>query len=347
MLAARVHGVMRPLQVDEVPNPEPGAGQVVIAVGAAGVCHTDLHLQAGIPGEPPLPLTLGHEIGGSVWSVGPGVAGLRRGQRVLVYYYDGCGSCTWCTCGDENLCQRMRAKLGFDTDGGYAQFVLVSARCLLPLPDSVSFEEAAALGCAGTTAVHVATGVARIQPGESVVVWGVGGVGLALVQVARSLGADPVIAVGRSQENLRLATALGAQHAVLADGHAADRIRSLCGPEGCDVAVDLVGAPDTTDLCLCLLRCRGRLVMVGYTGEPVPLDVNRVVTRELRILGSVGATVRDARRALELCSAGELRMPIARRFPLTAAEQALRELAADRTAGRAVLVPGLEDEFPR
>jgi len=339
MRAARVHGVKQPLRIEDVPIPEPGPGQVVVAVEAAGVCHTDLHLRAGIPDGPHMPLTLGHEIGGYVWSIGPDVAEVRRGQRVLVYYYDGCGCCRWCVQGDENLCQHLRAKLGFDTDGGYAQFVRVSARCLLPLPDTVSFEAAAALGCAGSTAIHVAMSIAQLQAGERVIVWGVGGVGLAIVQVARSLGAGEVIAVGRSKENLRLARGLGADHAVFADDKAINRVETIVGPDGVDIAVDLVGAGNTADQCMRLLRCRGRLVLVGYTGEPARFDVNLVVTRELRILGSVGATLNDARRALELAAGGQLTIPISRRYALTDADEALGQLADGRTAGRIVLLP--------
>lgn len=319
--------------VGKRPRPEPGPGEVLVAVRAAGVCHTDLHLRDGVPTPPPLPLVPGHEIAGDVAVVGPGVAGPAVGDRVLVYYYDGCGACLACRTGEENLCPAPKAKWGFDTDGGYAEFVTVAARCCVPLPDDVDYADAAVMGCSGTTALHAGRAIADIRPGETVVVVGAGGIGLAVTQFARHAGAR-VIAVDTHEDSRAVAASLGAE-VLPAD----DVVAAVLAGGGADVAIDTVGNADTPGVCADLLRTGGRLVLIGYTDRPAPLDVARIVTGELVVRGSVGATLADARAAVRLLAAGDLRAVISRRYPLTEAGRALSELAAGDTVGRIVLEP--------
>lgn len=338
MLAAVITSVGT-LDLATYPVPEPGPGEVLVAVRAAGICHTDLHLLRAVPDVPPLPLVPGHEIAGDIVRGGPGVTGLEPGQRVLVYYYDGCRECRWCRSGEENLCRSPRSKWGFTKHGGYAEYVTATARCCLPLPESLSYESAATLGCAGTTAVHAVRRVADVAAGETVVVLGVGGVGLAILQVAVDAGAR-VIAVGRSRANLAEATALGAQMTVNAGEEDLIAVVSQAtGAAGCDVVFDLVGSAQTPDLATRMLRPAGRLVLVGYTGEHANLDVARVIMAELAVRGSVGATLEDAREAVAMASAGRLRATVSGRYPLTAAREAMSRLLDDSVTGRVVLVP--------
>lgn len=334
MPAAWLDRIGAPLTVGRMPRPLPKPDEVVVAVRAAGVCHTDLHLQDGIPAPPPLPLVPGHEIAGEVVEVGDQALSMRPGQRVLLYYYDGCGSCSWCAQGAENLCPSTRSKWGFTAHGGYAGFIRVPARCCVPLPDDVSYAEAAVLGCSGTTAVHAVRTVAAVRAGERVVVFGVGGVGLAVLQVARATGAH-VLAVDKNGDNLAAAARLGADGVVESSRPTS---RDLIG--GYDVAFDTVGGSATVTSCVELVRPQGRVVVIGYTGQPVPLIIDRLVTREIILRGSVGATLAEAHTAVNLAARGQLKALIADRYSLDEVNLALGRLRSGEVPpGRLVLEP--------
>ncbi len=327
------------LAVRDHPVPRPGSEEVLVAVHAAGVCHTDLHLVDAVPEAPPLPLVLGHEFAGEVVECGPGAPDSLLGRRVLVYYYNGCGECRWCGRGAENLCPDLRQKWGFTADGGFAEYVRVAARCCVVLPDSVSTADAAALGCSGTTALHAVNRVAAVRDGDVVVVLGVGGVGLSVVQAARSAGAT-VIAAGRSAANLRRARELGAAATVDTGRDGLDSaVRELTGGDGWDVAFDMVGSGGTPGAALRCARSGGTLVLVGYTGEPAAVDVARIVTNELVVRGAVGSTLDDAREVVRLAAQGRMTPTISQVHSLENAGTALRMLREDRCQGRAVLVP--------
>ena len=200
MRAVRYHGPKQPLTLDEVPRLDPGPGEVQVRVGAAGICHTELHFLSGLLNLGIAPLTLGHEVVGRVEKTGPGVMAPVEGDRVVVYYYVGCETCAHCLVGDENLCGALRAEYGFVSDGGFAEFVTVPARNAVRLPDHLSDEAAAPIGCGVTTAVH-ASGLARLAMGDVVLVYGVGAVAFGLIQLARLAGAE-VIAVSRRRAKL-------------------------------------------------------------------------------------------------------------------------------------------------
>ncbi len=240
MRAARYHGPGESLRLEEVPVPQPGLGEALVRVKAAGICHTELHFLSGVLNLGVAPVTLGHEIAGEVAELGPGVTSVRPGDRVIVYYYVGCGVCHWCRTGQENLCDALVAEYGFVSDGGLAEYVKAPARNLVKLPDSLPFEDAATLGCSATTSIHAA-GLARLGPGEVAVVYGFGGVGAALVQYCDLAGAR-VIAVGRSPAKLQLARDLGAEAAIDATREDVPaRVRELTGGQGADAVFELVG----------------------------------------------------------------------------------------------------------
>ncbi len=196
MLAARFHAAGRPLSLDDVPVPVPGPDEVRVRVRAAGVCGTELHFVDGLYAPARVPMTLGHEAAGTVDAVGSQVGGWKVGDRAAVYYYLFCGGCRRCLVGRQNLCLAPRGVLAFAADGAFAEHVVVPSRCLVRLPEQLSFEQVAPLCCAGTTAVH-ALAEADVIPGEVVVVLGAGGVGLAAVQEACRRGAV-VVAVSRN-----------------------------------------------------------------------------------------------------------------------------------------------------
>jgi propanol-preferring alcohol dehydrogenase len=338
MTAAVLRELGQPLRTELRPRPVPGPGQALIRVRAAGLCHTDLHLATGSAIAPPLPIVLGHEIAGEVAEVGPEVTA-RPGERVLAYYYEGCGSCGWCTSGAENLCPAPAAKWGFDTDGGLAEYFLTSARCLVPISPDVSFAEAAVLGCSGTTAVRVVRSVAEVTEGEVVVVIGAGGVGLAAVQVVVAEGAT-VVAIDPHEPSRAQALHYGASSAI--DPSAVDPVEAVLaatGGRGCDAVIDTVGNEHTPGLAVRMARTRGRVVLVGYTDRPAAMDVLEIVVRETVLRGSVGATLADAHQVMEMAAAGRIRGCVEAEYPLDQANEALRRLAEGSVVGRLVIVP--------
>jgi propanol-preferring alcohol dehydrogenase len=257
---------------------------------------------------------------------------------VVVYYYVGCGRCEHCRVGDEQLCPALRAEYGFLSDGGYAEYVTVPARNCVPLPAHVSDVEAAPIGCGVTTAVHAAK-LAELAAGEWAVVYGVGGVGLGLVQLAHARGAR-VIAVGRAPAKLALARELGAEAAVDASaGGAAARIRELTGGRGADVIFECVGTAETMQEASAALGRRGRLVFIGYSTDSFTVHPVQLVVFEQRVLGSVGATLADLYEAVDLVARGVVRTVVDRTLPLADFQQGLDALARGELVGRAVLVP--------
>ncbi|QKW47690.1 alcohol dehydrogenase catalytic domain-containing protein [Streptomyces microflavus] len=338
MSAAVLKALGKPLEIELRPRPVPGPGQVLVRVRAAGLCHTDLHLADGSAVTPPLPIVLGHEIAGEVVEVGAGVRA-APGDRVLAYYYEGCGTCTWCAAGSENLCPAPAAKVGFDSDGGLCEYYLADAQTLVPITDKVPFAEAAVLGCSGTTAVRVVRAVARTVAGETLTVIGAGGVGLAVVQVAVADGAR-VIAVDPHAPSREQARRYGA-HTVI-DPAASDpvaTVHAVTDGQGCEVVVDTVGATHTPGQAVRMTGIRGRVVLVGYTGKPATLDVLDVVVHETEIRGSVGATLADAHTVMQMAETGLIRGHVEAEYPLEQINQALARLAAGNVTGRLVITP--------
>lgn len=338
MRAARYHGPQQALRIEDVPIPRPGPGEVLLRVRAAGVCHTDLHFLSGLLNLGVAPITLGHEMAGDVAEVGPGVTTVRAGDRVLAYYYVGCGSCHWCRIGQDNLCDALVAEYGFINDGGFAEYARLPARNLIPLPAHLSYEEAATLGCSATTAIHAA-GIARLAIGDTAVVYGVGGVGAALIQLAKLAGAR-VIAVGRSPAKLNLARRLGADHVVDAGaGEVRGHIRELTGGRGADVVFELVGTAATMPEAVAALAKRGRLVFIGYSPDSFSVHPIQLVIKEAVVTASVGNTLDESIRAVELAAEGKIRAVIDRVAPLEDVNAVLESLRQGAVVGRAVVRP--------
>jgi propanol-preferring alcohol dehydrogenase len=337
MRAVRFHEVGRPLLVEELDPPRPGPGEVLIDVAAAGVCGTELHFLDGLLTPARTPITLGHEVAGVVAEVGEGVTDVAVGDRVAVHYLHACGRCRWCRGGDDHLCDAPLGFLAFATDGGFAEQVVVPASAAVPVPPELDLATAAVLCCSGTTALH-AVDTAGVLPGATAVVYGAGGVGLALVQVLREAGARP-IAVARNAERLALARELGAEATVDAAGQdVVAAIRAATGGAGADVVFELVGTRETSANALASLGKRGTLVYVGYSFDRIGIDPLSLVVPEQRILTSVGNRRSELVAALELAARGRLRTVVTE-HPLADAPRVLEDLRAGRVVGRAVLVP--------
>lgn len=317
MRAAVFHGSGRPLELATVPRPDPAAGEVLVRVSACGLCHSDLHyLDHGVPTFKSPPLVLGHEISGTVVRVGTGVDAAMLGTTVLLAPVTTCGDCVPCRTGRENVCARQRM-LGNSIDGGFAEFVVAPARDAFAVPPDVPLAEACVIADALTTAFHAVTRRARIEAGETVVVYGCGGLGLCVVQVCALVGAR-VVAVDIDPRKLGLATLLGASRAIDArDGDVAKRVRKETGG-GADAAVEAIGLPATQEQALASLRTGGRLVLLGYAAEPMSLPGGRVTYRELSIIGTLGCPPVDFPVVLDLVQRGSLRVSplVSHRYPL-------------------------------
>lgn len=339
MRAARYYGPGTGLALDRVAVPEPGPGEALVGVLAAGVCHTELQFLTGTLNLGVAPLTLGHEVVGEVVALGELRGNLRVGERVLVYYYAPCDECTWCRAGQEQLCPNMGPQVGFSADGGFAEYLRVPARNLVPLPKHLDTYEAAPLGCSAAAALHAVRAVAEVQAGETVLVYGPGAVGLALVQLARLFGAR-VFAIGRSPDKLALARELGAELVLSAREQdvVAETLRETRS-EGVDVVFEAVGSAETMANSVAMLRRRGRLVFVGYGEDRFSLNPLHLVLKELQVRGSLGNTRAELRETVQLAADGALRSIISRRLPLEDVNDALEALRRGEVVGRIVLEP--------
>jgi propanol-preferring alcohol dehydrogenase len=338
MRAVRYHGPKQPLRLEDVPRPDPGPGEVLVRVAAAGVCHTELHFLSGLLNLGVAPLTLGHEVVGRVERVGAGVSAPRAGDRVIVYYYVGCGRCAHCLVGDENLCDAIQAEYGFVTDGGFADYVKVPARNAVPLPDHLSDEVAAPIGCGVTTAVHAAN-LARLAMGDVALVYGVGAVAYGLIQLAKLAGAE-VIAVSRTPAKLEKAKALGAAHVINAtEGKVAERVREITHGAGADVIYELVATKETMAACTQAIAKRGRLVFIGYSEDSYTVHPIQLVITEASVMGSVGNTLDELVRAVDLVARGKVQTVVDRVLPLGEFQRGIDALARGELIGRVVLKP--------
>jgi propanol-preferring alcohol dehydrogenase len=338
MRAIRYHGPKQPLRLETVPKPAPKPGEVLVKISAAGICHTELHFLSGLLNLGVQPLTLGHEVVGVVEEMGAGVESPKPGDRVILYYYVGCGRCAHCLVGDENLCDALRAEYGFVSDGGFAEYATVPARNAVRLPAEISDDAAAPIGCGVTTAVHAA-GLARLAAGDVVLVYGVGAVSFGLIQLARLSGAE-VIAVSRTPAKLEKAKALGAAHALNGnEGKVAERVREITHGHGADVIFEMVGTKETMAASMAAIAKRGRLVFIGYSEDSYTVHPIQLVITEASVTGSVGNTLGELVRAVDLVAGGKIRTVVDRTLPLGEFQKGIDALQKGQLIGRAVLKP--------
>jgi 2-desacetyl-2-hydroxyethyl bacteriochlorophyllide A dehydrogenase len=328
MLAARLHEPGAPLEIEQYARPKPQQGEVVVQVLAAGVCGSDLHMWSGRVPVTRTPIVLGHEISGKVASCGPNTSAWEIDQRVIVRASAGCTDCRDCASGHDNLCAKQRV-LGMDLDGGFAGYVKVSAANLLPLPENISFEIGAILADAVATPYHALGARGALCNGESVAVFGCGGLGTHAIQLAGILGAGRVIAVDIRPGALERAKKLGAHETINAgsdDPH--KEIQRLTGG-GVDLALECVGRAETIAQAVRSLRPGGRAVVVGMGREPITLPPPALFAwREHALLGSFGSTRVDLGRVVDLVQSGtlDLRGSVSARLQLSEANEALRIL---------------------
>lgn len=338
MKAAILREFKTPLSIEEVDRPSPGARDVLIEMEACGVCHSDLHVADGDwPQLVPItkrPLILGHEIAGRIVEKGALVTHLEIGDRVGVpWVHWTCGECEFCREGNENLCVKQQIT-GVTVDGGYAEFVKAPASHATRIPEGLSSVDAAPLFCAGLT-VYRALKHARIQPGQRLAVFGVGGLGHLGVQIGVGLGAI-VTAVDISDEKLANAKSLGAAAALNASTvNAVKELRRAGGVHAALVTSAAKAAYDTAFPCV---RPTGKLLVVGLPSESLCFPAIQMAALEVRIQASSVGTREDLREVLALGAAGKVRCQTARR-PLTQVNEALQQLRSGQVSGRLVLIP--------
>jgi 2-desacetyl-2-hydroxyethyl bacteriochlorophyllide A dehydrogenase len=319
MKAVRLVEIGKPLEMQQVPEPTLGSNDVLVRIKAAGICHSDVHYRAGTSSVGPLPQTLGHEAAGVVEQVGQQVRGLRAGDRVALHYLLTCGQCAYCRTGHEQFCPQGRM-IGKHADGGYAEYIAVPARNAVRLPDEVSFAHGAIMMCSSSTSFH-ALRKARLQAGETVAVFGAGGLGMSAIQLAQVMGALAVYAVDINPAKLALAEDLGATPVNAAQSDPVAEIRRLTGGRGVDVAVEVIGLKRTMEQAVASLAVLGRAALAGISDRPFEIDsYSQLLGREAEVIGTSDHTLRELEILVEYARQGKLDLSrvVARTVPLDA-----------------------------
>jgi propanol-preferring alcohol dehydrogenase len=332
----------KPPAIVEVPVPEPGPGQVLLKIGGAGACHSDLGVMKHKPENPKAPagFTLGHENGGWVAKLGPGVQGFREGDPVVVNAAWGCGICRNCRRGLENYCEGTDKPKsgGLGSDGGMAEYMLIpQARWLVPLR-KLDPRDAAPLTDATATSYHaVKRTLPFLAPGSSVMVTGIGGLGQFAVQLLRVLSAARIIAVDTSEDKLTMAREFGADETLLSNDETAGKIKDLTDGLGVDASLDFVGINPTLNLAAGVTRKQGQVIMIGLGGGTYPAAYRKAPLGASFII-TMGASNDELREVVALAEAGRIKLKT-ERFPLEKIEEVYKRMEANQLRSRAVVLP--------
>ncbi|SFW80093.1 NAD(P)-dependent alcohol dehydrogenase [Amycolatopsis australiensis] len=341
MKAVQVTGYHRNLELREVAEPEiSGPLDVVVRVGAAGVCRTDLHILEGQWAEKSgvtLPYTIGHENAGWVHAVGDAVTNVAVGDKVILHPLMTCGLCRACRLGDDVHCENSRFP-GIDTAGGYAEYLLTSARSCVKLDDSLEPADVAALADAGLTAQHAAAKAAKVlRPGDVCVVIGAGGLGHIGVQCLKAMSAATLVVLDRNPAALKLAEQIGADVTIVADGSHVDTVLDLTGGHGAEAVIDFVGEGGSTAEGVRMLRRAGSYYVVGY-GENLDVPTIDIISTEISFVGNLVGSYTDLQDLMVLAAQGKVKLHTAQ-YRLEQFQQAVDDLSAGRVRGRAILIP--------
>lgn len=332
-----------PLEVVEVPIPTPGPGEVLLRVSAAGICHSDLHIMAATADDyrfGPLPMTLGHEAAGVVFANGDGANHFSIGTPVLVYGPWGCGICRQCSGGQENYCTSTTGVRppGIAVDGALAEYLLVdNERHLIPL-DGLDPVQAVALTDAGLTSYHaVKRAMPTLGAGKIAVVIGVGGLGHLAIQIIRALSSASIIAVDISDDKLRLARRVGADHAIPGDESAAAAIADISHGQGVDAVFDFVGSPQTVGLAGAVATTYADISILGVGGGALPVGYRRLPF-DASVRSAFWGSRSELWEVMDLAHSGHLEVEVESR-PLEHASEAYARLSRGQVLGRAVIIP--------
>jgi propanol-preferring alcohol dehydrogenase len=351
MKAARIVKPKESLEIQELQTPKPKGSQVIIKVHSSGVCHSDIHLwEGGYEGPHGLflkttdrgvkyPLTPGHEVAGTIDSLGEQVDGFSKNEKVLVFPWIGEGLCPACRDGEENLCDNPRS-LGVYTDGGYAEYVLVpSYKYLVKIDDDLDIDAAATLSCSALTA-YGAVKNTKLTPNVNVVIVGTGGLGLMAIQLAKAITGSRIIAMDLDDEKLKEAKENGADNTINSKKEdPVKAIMEITDKLGADAVIDFVNASKTVETDMQFLRRRARLVLVGLFGGELKLSLVSMPTRAYRLIGSYTGSIADLIELVSLAERGLIKPIISNRFKLDQATEALTMLKEGKILGRGIINP--------
>lgn len=329
-----------PLVQTEREIPVAGEGEVILKVGACGVCQTDLKVWKGNhPAVKQLPVVLGHEVAGEIIEAGPCVDKTHLGKHAIIFLYNTCGECKFCRDKRESLCVNVKGQVGMTMDGGYAEYVKVPVNLIYHINDNVPFEQAAILTDAVVTPYHALVSKARVQPGDIVALFGTGGLGLQAVQIAKVLGAK-VIAVDINDQALKLAEDMGADWIFKSGDALSEQINDISGGRGVDAVVDFTGHPEMEALAMDVLGTGGKFVAVAYNpARSFPVNSFNIVTKELEIYGARWCGSNDFKECIELVSSSKVVPHVGEVYPLAKANDVLMKLERGEIISRAVLIP--------
>lgn len=341
MKAVRLHTYDKRPVVEDVPEPTvTGPLDVLVEIGGAGLCRTDLHIVEGQWAEKSgvtLPYTIGHENAGWVRAVGSAVSNVVPGDTVILHPLATCGLCRACRAGDDVHCANSRFP-GIDSDGGMAELLLTNARSVVKLDPSLQPADVAALADAGLTAYHaVRKAVPQLYPGTQVVVIGAGGLGHIGVQCLAAMVPSEVIVVDRNAAALELAKSYGAAHTVVADGKHVDAVLDLTNGEGAHIVFDFVGEKGTEAEGVAMLRRAGSYFVIGYGGH-VDVPTIDIISTEINIIGNLVGSYNDLDELMTLAAQEKVKLHT-KTYPLDAVNDAMDDLDNGRLQGRGILVP--------
>jgi NAD+-dependent secondary alcohol dehydrogenase Adh1 len=341
MKAVRLHAFNQSPQIDEVPEPKiTHPLDVIVKIGGAGVCRTDLHIILGqwdAAMGTPLPYTLGHENAGWVSEIGSAVTNVAVGDTVILHPTPTCGLCHACRAGDDMHCINSTFP-GLSTDGGMAEYLLTSARACIKLDPSTQPKDVAALADAGITAYHaVRKALPLLYPGTTCVVIGAGGLGHIGVQSLAALSATRIVVVDRNPDALKLAEQLGAHETIVADGNQVDAVKDLTNGNGAEVVLDFVAEEGAEMDGWNMTAPAGSYFVIGYGGT-LHIPTLDIISTERNIIGNIVGTYNELAELMALAQAGKVTLHT-KTYPLDAAVEALNDLDAGRVRGRAILVP--------
>lgn len=341
MKAVRLHKFHETPVIDEVPEPKiAGPLDVIVKIGGAGVCRTDLHIIEGqwdSRQHTPLPYILGHENAGWVHEVGSAVTNVQVGDTVILHPTPTCGLCHACRAGDDMHCENSSFP-GLSTDGGMAEYLLTSARACVKLDPKTRPQDVAALADAGITAYHaVRKAIPLLYPGTTAVVIGAGGLGHIGIQCLAALTAANIVVVDRNPDALKLAGQLGANRTVVADGKHVEAVKDLTNGKGAHVVLDFVAEQGAEMEGWDMTAAAGSYFVIGYGGT-VHIPTLDIISTERNIIGNIVGTYNELAELMALAQAGKVTLHT-KTYPLAAAAEALADLNAGRVRGRAILVP--------
>lgn len=343
MRVVRVVGYHENLKMDEAPEPEiTSALDVIVKIGAAGVCRTDIHILEGQWAEKSqvkLPYTIGHENAGWVHAKGEGVTNVEVGDKVILHPLVTCGLCRACRFGDDVHCENNLFP-GINCDGGYAEYLKTSARSVIKLDPSLEPSDVAALADAGLTAYHAVAKVARVlRPGEVCVMIGAGGLGHIGIQCLKAMSAATLIVIDRNEAALKLAKELGADHVVQSteDGSFVQKVLDLTNGKGAEAVIDFVAEGGSTSTGVKMIRRAGNYLVVGY-GENINVPTIDIISTEINFIGNLVGSYNDLAELMVLAAQGKVKLHTSL-YKLEDFQKAIDDLSAGKVRGRAILVP--------